>query len=688
MKTRMLCLLLLAASLGGAHDLQSAMLNSPWGEDRSVDPRLMERVWEMATAVGEQDAARLISERAARLSGRIYEDVAVGPGCQYENLQDPLTDIANGAYIRRIYVSADYQFSQPYLLPSEVFENWLEPSIHGGIPGCHLDGGGVTYTTLDAGGNGRHFMMEYQAGESDPPRQIEIRNFRLQGGNADGGGFGSMGGAILLMGRPGRLSLRLVNTRVSGNQAGISGGGILVMTNGDPIVDTPGEEIEPLLFIDDHSQLVDNEADERGGAIACINPWSIVGGVTFRTGASLISGNSAQRGGGLSSMGCSATIRAGGPTDDGVPTAGIVGNHADYGGGIHADSGAVVVVSAAADAVYGGDPDNAAIIRDNEAVHGAGIYAQDDDTLVFLLQAVIADNTVLADDGDGGHGGGILATLGSGVAFLELPGEGPCRDGWSQGSLVHEPPCNRMDGNHAEGSGGAAAARNGAAIALNNVYLTGNTASGAPGGSVARAYNDEAYGDLPEARVTLSNALLAGNSGADHVLLAESGGQVRVGWSTLSHNTFTPIGGSVLHARADAGRLATVSVAGSIVWGTQTWGLASTSGAGSTSVSAHCVIGYMDAASSGLSPVNYYSHVDPEFRDTAAGDFHLQSGSPAINYCDEYNDPPEWDLDYRSRGQSHGHPPSPAPGAQPGGTYDLGAFVAFVDELFSDRFEQ
>lgn len=601
---------------------------------------------------------------------------SVGPGCDYENLQDAIDDAEAGNITGEIGIHKDYQASGPYVI--DASGGWiLQPYLMGGFPTCDISDPGSTSgrTTLDVQGTGRPITVTYNAAPDDPFRQVTLHNLVLTGGDAD------FGGGLRVLGRPGLLSTILLNTEVSDNQAG-SGGGIQLAAWQDWVVPDPNDPPPPMLFLDDNSNVAANVAANDGGGIWCGNNAQTNFALTLlRTGSGLIANNEAERGGGAFVSDCSFVFRTGGPTAFIIPTGGISFNTASVaGGGIYAENGASGSISALSYGGFGGDPESAGIVFSNEAPEGGGIFATGDGTSVFGIQAFVVGNTAT---GGAATGGGIQVEAEAAVYFSDSDTAGACKSRSTSGGVTTAPPCNRLEDNHADYRGGAARVLDGGRLIVNRTYVSGNTSDN-QFGEVVNAFSGGP--SFPASEVDISNSLIADNGSGGIMIHADTNSDITVRWSTVVNNDVGP-SASVFRARAPADRETLIRLISSIIWGDTSRDMFVVAGDGDVTTAADCVIGYKDVADTGLTNVSYYSHIDPEFRDPGEGDYHLGPTSPAIDYCDDYNPPPTVDLDKRARGENYPNAVTQAPDPVPFGVYDLGAFVIVIDRMFQDRFE-
>jgi len=621
--------------------------------------------------------------------------VTVGPDpdCDYDSLQIAINDAMVGLHDGDILVHIDYTRTSEYDFSNSA--SWQSNfRIIGGADSCVPELADIVgRTTLDAGGSGRLFDIAWQASESDPFRSVELRNFELiNGGNV------SFGGGVYIRGRGGRLSVELQNVEIRDSNAGLAGGGIQLTAFNDTIVDSPGEDVPPLLYLDDDSHVIGNSAG-TGGGIACqatqTTPPQMI---HLRTGAGLIGFNEAAGGGGLSISRCRAELRNGGPVNFLLPLGGIFANSATgSGGGLLVNNSGVVALTSISGDEFGGDPDSAVRIFGNTAARGGGISIEGDGSGVSAINAVIFNNSAEfsssdPDPGSTGRGGGIYMSNEANFFMQFIEGVvGRCIPPYSDSGVQFEPPCNRIVDNSAERHGGGIYVSNASVAAIFNAYFEGNAAGETNNGSALFAGNDSGFTGSGLATAYLTNVLISNHEQGRRVVYAGSDSDVRLQWATLADNTY-PAGGALLRSFAGSGLESTLWLIGSVAWPDPHSGgtMLTSGGTGSTEVFVDCMIGFDTQGELQVDGVDFYSQIDPEFTDSAGNNYRPGATSPAIDYCSDFRGPPSFDLDAAPRGLPYQMgATTPAPNPEPGGTYDLGAWAgARVDGVFTDRFEQ
>ena len=589
--------------------------------------------------------------------------ITVGPdpvSCDYTSLQDAIFDVTGDATI--LLADGINHSGESY----NIFPQGSSLTIRGGFDSCDAGSTPSGRTTIDTGGTGRPFTIVYTAEADDPTREVSLENLVLTGG------VGDTGGGLRVIGRPGRLRVELRNVEITGNShtgANGHGGGLQIRVTGKDVGVTAA-----MVDVDGDSRITSNTAAGKGGGVYCENfePLSNVGS-SLSMDSTLVAFNSAANGGGIAIDACyGVRLKTGGPIElvngSFFRTGGIIGNEADTrGGGILVENGALVFVSGGAS----DHPDHAAMILANSAEVGGGVAVRSGANI--QLENVFVENNSAAV-----AGGGIRIE----DAFLYMSRDqapGACEPTIGNGtSVLVRPLCSRLLNNESGGRGGAISAKGATQADFARTRIQGNSA-GDEGSAVAAGNSSLDSGAGPD--VYLENVLLTGNSGI---------GVIRVGNNaTVSalHTTFADNGPTpVARLSAVTDRTAQFSVFSSILGHPSP--LVQSFGDGTTSAQARCVISQVSIGQSGFDTAEYYSEIDPGFRNAGNQDFHLSLDSPAIDYCDGQNAPNTDGLDGNARGQLWTGPAPIAPPDSPGGFYDLGAYEAiFNDLLFEDRFE-
>ncbi len=584
----------------------------------------------------------------------------VGPGnCDHADLQAAIDASASGDTIFIAdgggYTGGSYQIWGKSL------------TIRGGYSECDVSETPSGRTVLNANGINRVFDI-WQAGVSDIA--VTLENLSIRGGNATG-----WGGGVLVEGNQGDLAVSLVNVEVRDSQSATGGGGVAVRVNGD----RTGNGV--MLTMDNDSALTGNTTASNGGGIACTNAAnSSVSGTLVRLGAIDILGNTAVNGGGISVDNCrNFFYYSGGPVVVLLipfPTGALAFNDAtEAGGGLHVTGESTVFLRGSTFSGFG-EPDHAAHVAFNEAVTGGGVAIDGVNAELFLTDTVLRANSAID------NGGAIQATNGASVTLERALGQAGCVPEESEDGVITVPRCSRVLNNNADRDGGGFYVDNGAVVDVDRTIVSENFAGAL--GSVVRARSD--LGSGLTGRINFENSLIHSNSGSA-IFYAWTNSRIDVRWSTVTDND---VGIYLFRGFTNSGE-AHIDIRSSILWedsGTA-MGLA---GDGQLTAAADCVIAYQDVGDTDFTSSNFYSNIDPQLIEHEDNPYFPAPTSPAIDYCDAFNTPPDVDLVRIGRGSEHQGPPlTSPPSSVSGGTFDLGAYETewqpLTDELFDDRFE-
>lgn len=600
----------------------------------------------------------LLLEQSVRAVNAAIITVGTGAHCDYSSLSDALAAASDGDTIR-LTKNGDY-LGQTYLLQN--FSGEL--TIRGGYESCASnDRSGRT--KLDANSTGRLFNINRSSADTGPLMDIRLMDLELVRGDA-GDGYLWGGGGLLVNGPPGRLRVTLENVWVTNNRTNTIGGGIHVRMNAD----RSGTSL-PILTLDNDSFVAQNKAGEDGGGIACSSNGFFPGAETLiRLGAGGIVNNEADgHGGGLFLDGCRNVWVYGGLSNN--PLAAIVMNTAgERGGGVAMINQSVATITGNSFGEFGDNQAGAAILG-NEAQYGGGIYMDTESTL--SLFDVYLENNMAHSTGGGAY------SKYSNLRIRRSENE-PCQPV----SGLHTPRCSYVRGNKGGGHSDQARAlehRHGH-LEISRTIISGH------------AY-DSPTGDergfvivLRDASSVIEGALFQGNHARRGIFHLWDDSDLKVSWSTFAKNANT----SIVRMRNGSNK---VQLLGSIMHDVNTSGNPTKlftfyqGVAGDHDLLVDCVIAAQPQGDLPIS-AHYYSEIDPHYVDADNGDFHLAHNSPAIDYCDGYHAPEHRDLDGNERGVPHmGPTPIAPPNPYPGGTFDLGAYeMHYVsDKIFSDRFE-
>ena len=368
-------------------------------------------------------------------------------------------------------------------------------------------------------------------------------------------------------------SLSLEETTVSGGLAS-DGGGIFLDGSS--------------LTLDAESAVINNTAISFGGGVACENDGNV-----YLTGG-LVTGNTANFGGGISlGSGCDLEHHAGGPLQ------GIVLNSASHsGGGIYASGAGTQVFLVGSSA-------HPAVVSDNEATDsGGGIKLDGTGVEGYLMDAQITLNEAT-------NGGGLGVDLGA-LLVMDRTLGADCHDSVA---------CSQLSGNTAGNNGGAVYVSGGDATAIiRQTDIRGNTGGAAVGG-------------VSNGTLVLEGSVVAGNFGITMVQVT-SNGTFEGRFLTVADNRISNDSAGNTFYRVVA-TTATVRVLSSIV--DDPPGLVYGGVTGGATHLFDCTLVHESASLSGPDfTTSFLTAGDPLFVNRATGDFHLQPGSPVIDFCDGF----------------------------------------------------
>jgi hypothetical protein len=346
-----------------------------------------------------------------------------------------------------------------------------------------------------------------------PEVDVSISGVTITGGYSGGSGSGVKAYDV---------GLSLADVVLSNNVTTGSGGGLYFTDNGDAANDLTisGSEISGntasgdggALYADSQSgdiTIVDSEfsnntSGRQGGAIG-VNDFGE--GAVMRIERTMISGNEARRGGGVSLYNIGGNVS--------IIDVELLDNVANNGAGLFLYD----VFENASVTVDG------ATITGNEATDdGGGVYLYDVDGSVSIVDSVISDNTAGSDGG--------------GVYLYGIDGSG---------SVAIDN--TEISGNTSEGSGGGVALAQdlGGSLSINDSTISDNTSAGGGGGLYLSLSGE--YGDVAITDTVVSGNVAGGDGGG---IAAPSGGRtgvaLRVENSVITDNASGYNGGGVLAA--------------------------------------------------------------------------------------------------------------------------------------------
>lgn len=496
-------------------------------------------------------------------------------------------------------------------------------TIVGGFGSCS-DSSPSGTSTLDAGGSGT--VLDIWA--SSGTWKVELRNLNLTGGSNSA----SLAGGLHI---EGDQWVVLDNVEITNNVAAGDGGGVQVT----------GDSGATLWMTD---TVVANNSADQGGGIACVAPTDQLAVIIDQ--ASIFE-NDADFGGGIYSDNCLVAMHAGGFLE------GVFLNEATTsGGGIAAvGQSEVGVIGTSPGYLVAGDPYNSANVESNSAGSmGGGILAVGNSVVTAI------DGTITGNNAK--YGGGAMAHTGGRLVMKR--GDGT--DCQRYDSDLSPAPCSRLENNHASEYGGALAMTNsGTSASINQSFISGNDTGGQ--GSVAYSL---------EGVLEMEGNVIHANSGP-HLFHMQQAARLDLRWSTVTDNQPDVGSPALVYVSGSSVGTTTVELYSSIFWNSGRDLVQTNEATAPVSVSADCLISHELSSIPGATASQI---ADPQFANAANDDFHIQEGSPAVDFCTGAHAPAEDDMDESARGtQIHGDATR---------TYDAGADEFWPGVVFSDRFEQ
>lgn len=587
--------------------------------------------------------------------------------CDHTDLQSAIDGADHGDTVH-LSGSADFHQGNTYGIFSKSV------TIRGGFDSCSATEP-TGRTTLDADGQGRVFDIRLQLHTGLVTEQnVYLENLVVINGVTSGAGAG-----IFIEGRQGAQHVSLENVEVGSNVTSGDGGGIAVMVDGG----TEGSGL--MLYVDEESSILDNEAGQDGGGFSCTNDsnYSISGPLVLMDRVSIF-GNQATNGGGMSARDCGQIRYVGGGTQFLLFTnAAITANTAlESGGGVFVDGGTrFIVMGASGSGTFVGylvGDGNAGRMFLNQAANGGGAYVTGDGGRLQLVDAIVDNNSADLD------GGGIYAAQEGLVEIFRTPFAPdwlPCQPEQSSGGQISMPRCSRLRDNTAGRHGGALYADTGE-IQVARTIISGNEA--ANNGSVV-AVRGAATDDIGNAM--FDDSLVHGNVGT-RLFYAWTNSDILVRWSTITDNN-SP--NNVLRAFTNTG-VAQVRVEASIIW-EDGGNVITTGGTGNLNATGECILGHQDLAQIGAT-IDFYHKANPLLSEVdETRPYFPGPTSPAIDFCHGNQATSEPDLAGVDRGTAHTGSALTNPPSWSGiGNHDIGAYETdwdeLTDDIFNDRYEQ
>lgn len=438
----------------------------------------------------------------------------------------------------------------------------------------------------------------------------------------------------------GTRTVELVGLQITGGELGgvtISGSNIVSIQrsiiSGNSAPNGGGISIDgtdgAILTVDFDASVIDNNATAPSGS----------GGGIYCNGATLlleglVATNHAWFGGGISTIGCTVNDFAGGFLR------GVAQNTAAFGAGIAAFNGSDINL-------IGGTDHPATVSGNIASADGGGLY--------------ISNSTVTAKDswitGNRAQQGGAVAADTGGTFVMHR----------TYGPTCHDPiRCSKVTGNTATlNIGGAFYASAGGSIEVRQTYIEGNTATFG-----AAAFAEGSSGGT-KSRLFLEGDAVGSNTG-EYMLYVSDGAEFTASYVTSASN-IPPTGLSSVAfygngSATDIARIYSSVISDSVVYG---------GGTNGASHSFDCVVSpnLFGLPSSGTIMLE----ADPRLHNPAGRDYSPTASSPAIDRCDNFHPATDADLHNNPRGIDQPW------AANFIGAYDVGALE--TDIMFGNGFE-
>ena len=332
-----------------------------------------------------------------------------------------------------------------------------------------------------------------------------------------------------------------------------------------------------------------------------------------------------------------------------------------HGGGIYAESGSkVTIISHRILTLFGelGNDFSSFAVSLNIAgdnsfeADGGGVYLTGSGTMMTVNGGQIEFNSAT------GNGGGIAVKNNASLRF-ETTLEDPC----DQNEF-----CNWIYNNSAginNSIGGGVLAESGAQVFLGNVNMNSNKAD----------FGSAVYSNGSSTKVTIEGSVIhhhtpSTNRDGKYILRAFTGSEIIVGFSSFALNDGVDATFGLFQAD--------LTLAGSIIFEAFYGNSVVTSN--SSTVNTHCVYTH---DSSTLTGINIIQSPNTPFVDEFNSDFHLKTGSLAIDACNTVSYMPTLqDIDAQNRGFDVSE------SADLEGLYDMGADEFWANEIiFKDGFD-
>lgn len=500
------------------------------------------------------------------------EILTVGPdtGCDYADLQTAINAAQNGAELRLRNTTFTGNFS--------IFGKDL--SLRGGYESCNATSPTFS-STLDADNSGRPLTI----GQSMTATEVTLVDLVLENGDSV-----SRGGGLLIDGSEADHEATLDDVTVRFNSSDSNGGAIYLFGDGDHRLTIRGDTL-----------VFDNAAGNEGGGIYCSGRDGA--GLVILEDGTLLGNESTNEGGGISLHDCNLF------TEPGARIASNIGG--SVGGGVAAIGSSFVRL----------DGDGSDVLVSNSVSSstgdGGGLFVADTAT-AEVINAVIRDNSAST-------GGGIFAR-----------GDATVTMGYDSNGTCPPPDCSRLSDNSGE-AGAALFVTDNASVAVRQSRITGNTAS-----------NEAAVAAVSGGALYIESSFIYGNSGVLVFRMAFEG-DLSIVWSSLADNIDSTDSSELIRLIADDQTATSLSLYSNIIHdpGRNVLAINDTFGSNFTT-DFDCLLSHELASIDGETRSQVVS--DPKFVDSAAGDYHIMPSSAAVDFCDDTHVPTGGDIDGQSRG--------------------------------------
>lgn len=576
--------------------------------------------------------------------------VGDGTGCDYSSLAVALDEAEEFEWIR---VTMDGPFDEtPYVIDKSV-------ALFGGYENC---GDSLASGKTRLGGvlADEERIVKVENGASE--LEVSLTNFTIAGGNTTSHDVGNGAGIHVT----GNHKVSIISSRIVLNFSGNHGGAIFAGDGAD--VEVAGtSEIESNIAV-------------NGGGIACVDATVEVGrdvriaqNTANDPDDDATPGNpNSGVGGGIFANGCDLRVYAGE-----TGGSGIVENDAQkFGGGIYAIGNSDVLI----DGVGGGVTASTepALIRGNQSGWGAGGIELTDASEAVLINTILEGNI---GDPEGPvevrPAGALRVSNGASLEMTTDPGI-RCTDRRDGGSLS----CSKIIANE---SINETVFVSDASVTIRRTEIIDNQQVGSATAVItARAGSG----------LLLESALIANNDSSEgaslrRILEVRDTDDVALQWTTIANNKGSL--NELIRLRADGDDSATATLEGMLFFQPDVVTVRSSGSGDQELTRVACVMSHEiqtiedNALEEPAGLIYQLQEADPFFSNPSEGNYRLQSGSPAIDACDEIGSPiflipPEHDIDGNQRGVAYLQQTEET-------VFDLGAFERGGEILLRDRFE-